>query len=80
MVSRPTSVTVISWLLLIFGILGVIGSVSTIATVVVGNPEMEKALASSPIPLPIQYGMMFAGMVMQLVCGYFMLRGRNWSR
>jgi hypothetical protein len=77
MVYRPTSVTVISWLLIIFGV-----SSLFCAAVFVLKPhsDAQKSVTESPLPIYAQRGMMVGGTVAHLVCGVFMLRGRNWAR
>ena len=37
-------------------------------------------MSKSPIPLPVQYVMSYAGMLIQLISGIGMLCGRNWAR
>ncbi len=77
MVYRPISVTVIAWLLIILGVFGLFGAAQMILR---PNVESQKILAESPIPISVQRGMMVGGTLVELVCGVFMLRGRNWAR
>ena len=72
---RPTSITVVAWILIVLGVVSIVGLVLTI-----GNPQVQEFMARSTIPVPVQLFMSFAGMVMQLVCGVAFLRGYNWGR
>ncbi|MEJ2157723.1 MAG: hypothetical protein P8X96_20535 [Desulfobacteraceae bacterium] len=72
---RPTSITVVCWILIALGGISIISSVFSF-----NNPVTRELLSKSPIPVNIQYLMMFAGLVITLVCGIAMLKGRNWAR
>lgn len=73
---RPTSITVISWYLIVSAGIAIPGSLSTAAT---ADGRQAMAAASS-LPLPVQLVMLFAGLLMSVVCGIAMLKGKNWSR
>jgi len=75
MKQRPTSVTVIAWVL-------IVGSVLTLFTTLLtlNNPKVQESMARSSIPISVQYAMAYAGLVLRLVCGIAMLNARNWSR
>ena len=79
MKERPTSITVVSWILIISGVLALIMNIVNIY-----NPmaqEMaQKLMSKSPIPANIQYIMTYAGLLITLVCGIAMLKGKNWAR
>jgi len=77
MVYRPTSVTVIGWLILVFGILG---SLSIPMMFVIRSPAVAEAMAKNLMPIPIQYAIAIVGVGVQLVSGYFILCGKNWAR
>ena len=77
MVSRPTSITVIAWFLIGMGFLGVFGIA---AGFIIPKPHLHEALPENPIPAPLLRGIEIAGAAIELICGYFMLRGRNWTR
>ena len=47
MVSRPTSIAVISWLLIILSILGALGYLST--ALQQSEPQIQEALKASPL-------------------------------
>lgn len=78
MVSRPISIAVISWLLIILGSLSVLGYLST--ALQQSDPQVQEALKASPLPVPVQFGIMVAGIAIQFACGYAMLGGKNWAR
>lgn len=75
MQTRPTSVSVIAWYLI------VIGGISLImTTVMIGNPTMVEVMNKSPLPIPVQYAMTYLGLLIMLISGVFMLKGKDWSR
>src|SRR3954468_24204305 len=77
MVSRPTSITVIAWYLIGLSFLGALGYAAAIFT---AKPIAHEVSDANLIPPPIQHAMGIGGFVLDVVCGYFMLRGRNWTR
>jgi hypothetical protein len=77
MVSRPTSITVIAWFLIGMGFLGALG---TLGWLVFPKVHTREIVDQNPTPVPITYGMAIAGIAVDLICGYFMLRGRHWTR
>src|SRR4051794_39364912 len=72
---RPTSVTVISWILIVTGTISLITT-----TVMINNPMARELMAKSPIPIPLQFAMSYVGLLMTLVSGAAMLKGCNWAR
>lgn len=72
---RPTSITVISWMLIIGSVLQLLGVVISIS-----DSSLFHELNQSPIPAPVQFGLMFLAVILTLVCGIAMLKGRNWGR
>lgn len=72
---RPTSVTVISWILIVMGSISLI-----VSTMNLNNPAAREVLSKNPIPLGIQYVMMYAAILITLVCGIAMLKRLNWAR
>lgn len=73
--TRPTSVTVIAWFLLI---IGVISAVLTVA--MIDNPIVIDLMKKSPLPVSLQYAIAIAGLLVMMVSGAAMLKGRNWAR
>lgn len=75
MKNRPTSVTVIAWILI------VLGSISLITTtVMIGNPTALALMKKSPLPIPLQYAINYIGICVMIVSGVAMLKGCNWAR
>ena len=72
---RPLSVSIIAWLLIIFAALSAVTIPFTL-----GNPRAQELMAKSMVPVPVQYFMMFAGVLISIVSGIFMLKGANWAR
>ncbi|HXH64554.1 MAG TPA: hypothetical protein VNH42_03475 [Mariprofundaceae bacterium] len=73
--NRPTSVTVIAWILI------VLGSISLVTTtVMIGNPTVLALMQRSPLPVPVQYAINYIGLGVMIVSGAAMLKGRNWAR
>ena len=72
---RPTSVTVISWFI-------IVSSVMALAQGIWGmfDPLTQDVMKSVTLPIPMQYGMMFAGVLVSLSCSIAMLKGKGWGR
>ena len=72
---RPVSVTVIAWIIIVSS------AISLVSTLfLINNPTAHELMAKSPLPVPMQYAMIFVGAVVGGVCGVFMLQGANWAR
>lgn len=78
MVPRPTPITVIGWLLIVLSILSAMGYLSL--ALQQNDPQVQAILKAGPLPVPVQYGMMVAGIAIQFACGYAILGGKNWAR
>jgi len=75
MIERPTSITIISWILIIMG------GVSLVSTSTqINNPQVLELMSKSPIPIPLQYTMTYAGLIVLIISGAAMLWGHNWAR
>lgn len=72
---RPLSVSIIAWILLIAGILSLITSLLTI-----NNPNVKEMMENNPLPMSVQYTLIYAGMVILIACGIGMLKGKSWAR
>jgi hypothetical protein len=44
------------------------------------NPLVLELMAKSPLPVPVQFAMMYVGRAISITSGIFMLRGENWAR
>jgi len=75
MTKRPTSITVISWILIVTGGISLITT-----TAMINNPAVQDMMAKNPIPIPVQYAMSYIGLLVMIVSGVAMLKGMNWAR
>ena len=75
MEKRPTSITVIGVVLLLFTLLGVAGLVMTAS-----NAAMTKEIEKMHISLPLYQAFGVAGIVVNLACLYGIFKGLPWSR
>jgi len=55
-------------------------STGMIDKVMIDNPAARELISKSPIPVPVQYAMSYAGLLVMLVSGAAMLKGQNWGR
>ena len=72
---RPTSVTVIAWILIVQGGAALIASI-----VMTNDPMAHRLMARSPIPIPVQYAIAYCWTLVTVVSGAAMLKGCNWAR
>lgn len=72
---RPITVTVVCWLLMISAVFSAISS-----TISLNNPMVKDMMAQSAIPLSVQYLIMYVGLLVMFIGGFFMLKGKNWAR
>lgn len=72
---RPTSITVVSWILIVTGGLTLITSTFSLM-----SPITQDIMSKSPIPISIQYIMLYVGLLITLGCGIAMLKRQNWAR
>lgn len=72
---RPTSLTVIGWVLIVLGAFGLLG-----ALMVTGNPAATQILEQSSIPVSVHIAISVIGGLVSIVCGYGVLKGLGWSR
>ena len=75
MMKRPTSVNVIAWILIVTSGISLISS-----TVSLNNPMAKELMAKSLMPIPLQYVMLYVGLLITIVAGIAMLKGQNWAR
>lgn len=73
--TRPTSVTVIGWLLIAPAVLSLPREVRELV-----RPRANRIAAESSVPTPVQRAVSWIATSMGLLCGYFLLKGRNWAR
>ena len=73
--ARPLSITVIAWIIIVSSAMSLVSTLFLI-----NNPTAQELMAQSALPLPVQYAMIFVGLLVGIVCGVFMLKGANWAR
>jgi len=83
--TRPTSITVVAWILILMGGISLITMTLVISTgmvdkFTVDNPAARELISRSPIPIPVQYAMTYIGLLITLVSGVAILKGQNWGR
>ncbi len=72
---RPTSITVISWILIALSIINLITFYMSH-----GNALAQSMMAQSLLPVAVQYAIGYVGIVIQLVCAAAWLKGLAWGR
>ncbi len=72
---RPTSLTIIGWLLILFGAFGLISQLT-----MQNNPAVQQMLAESPLPPSAHLALGVIGGLVGIVSGFGILKGLNWSR
>jgi hypothetical protein len=72
---RPTSLTIIGWVLIVLGAFGLLG-----ALMVTANPVALQMLEQSSIPVSVHVAMSVIGGLVSIACGYGVLKGLGWSR
>jgi len=76
---RPTSVTVIAWILIVMTVIMALASLATLDKTL-NNPEILAEMEKSSIPVTLQIVLSFAGALITLVAGIAMLKAQNWGR
>ena len=72
---RPTSVTIIAWFIIVTCALSIV-----ITPINFRNPEVIAILEKSPVPVNVQLALGVFIASLNLICGVFMLMGKNWAR
>lgn len=75
MEKRPTSMTVIGVLLIIFALFGAFGVIAAGS-----NPIMTQALAQIHMSLAVYQAYGALGIVISLACAYGIMKGQPWGR
>jgi len=75
MPKRPTSVTVIAWIIIIGAVFALYSSFTMSS-----NPVAARLLDQSPLPMSVHIGFSVFGAAVILVAGYGVLKGYPWSR
>src|SRR6476661_1694777 len=71
MTARPVYVTVIGWVLIAIGAL----SIASVA-IVLASPGLIPGSGAGATPIVLNLAMS----VLELACGWFVLKGENWAR
>lgn len=72
---RPTSLTIIGWLLIVFAAFGLISQL-----MMQDNPVAQQMLAESTVPASVHLALGIVGALVSAASGYGILKGLNWSR
>ena len=75
MKKRPTSISVIAWILIVMGGISLITT-----TAMINNPVARDMMAKNTMPIPVQYIMGYVGLFIMIVSGIALLKGQNWAR
>ncbi|MBD3263869.1 MAG: hypothetical protein GF375_02050 [Candidatus Omnitrophica bacterium] len=75
MSKRPVVITVIAWFLIVTGVLSVFGYLMTL-----DNPAAREVMSKNPLPMPVQYALMWIGTAVSIASGIGMLKGKAWGR
>lgn len=74
MQTRPLSLTIIGWLLIVLSLLSVIGLLSLM------TPAAQQALAATGQSTMVAMIMGVVGVFVTIACGYGILKGFDWAR
>ncbi|MGA9853772.1 MAG: hypothetical protein WBR29_00645 [Gammaproteobacteria bacterium] len=78
MTLRPDSITVVGWLLIVFGVFGVLGILLMAALWT--SPIMQQVLTQVHARIPAQVAVGVTGMIVRPTCGIAFLLRQNWAR
>ena len=76
MQSRPTSLTVVCWILIVLGPLAIL----PLFMGTMDNPHVVELMNKSPFPISVQYALMWLGALVTSGSGLMMLYRQNWAR
>ncbi len=76
MQSRPQSLTVICWILIVLGPFAIL----PVLTGQMNNPNVVELMNKSPLTIPVQYAIMWLGALITSGSGIMMLYRQNWAR
>ncbi len=75
MKKRPDSISIIGWYMIVSAIF----SFFSIA-ISLYMPMSREILKMNPVPIPVQILIGFLSAAFSLITGFFMLKGKNWTR
>ena len=73
---RPKSVTVICWLVILSAFFGIF----TLKVMINPSPQAADLMSKNLLPVSIQRASVVVGVLICILCGVFMLNGKNWAR
>ncbi len=76
MQSRPKSLTVVCWILIVLGPLAIL----PLFTGNMHDPHVVELMSKSPFPISVQYALMWSGALVTSGSGIMMLYRQNWAR
>ena len=76
MKSRPTSLTVVSWILIVLGPLAIL----PLFMGTMHDPHVVELMNKSPFPISVQYALMWLGALVTSGSGVLMLYRQSWAR
>ena len=76
MQSRPQSLTVVCWILIVLSPFGIL----PFFTGHIHDPNVVELMSKSPMPIPVQYAMTWLGVLIASGSGIMMLYRKNWAR
>ena len=81
MKSRPISITVIAWILMILAVVSfIVTTVNLNTPATLNNPALQTLLKQNPLPLSVQIMLLYFSMAVMLMSGIGFLRGMSSAR
>src|SRR5262245_24588897 len=80
MLKRPTSVSVIAWILIVISGIALISLTVRLNGPAFNSPMAKELIEKSPLPISVQYALAYMHPLVNLIAGNSMLYGRNWAR
>ena len=75
MKERPKSITIVCWILIVTGVFSLFSS-----TLHFNDSKVLEIMSKIPLPISIQYILIYAGSAITFLCGIAMLKRQNWAR
>jgi hypothetical protein len=60
--------------------MSVLSVITSTVTLSLNNPMVKELMAKNPLPIPLQYLMLYLGLIVTIIAGFAMLQGHNWGR
>lgn|GEM_PF-131352 len=73
--TRPTSVSVIAWILIALGVSGALWGIF-----VLSDPATTALMEKGAVSIPVQFAILYVGWAVTLAAAVAMLFGKNWGR